>query len=42
MRLMKYLPSITQAIQVFILMVLLTTFGLVAKGRAFVGKITGR
>ena len=38
----KFLPSITQAVQVLIVMVVLTTFGIVAKGRGFVGKLLGR
>lgn len=42
MRVKKYLPSLTQAVQVFVVMVVLTTLGLVSKGRAFVGKLTGR
>ena len=42
MRLKKYIPSITQSVQVLIVMILLTTFGLVAKGRGFVGKLFGR
>lgn len=42
MKLKKYLPSLTQAVQVFLVMVVLTLFGVVAKGRTFVGKIIGR
>lgn len=42
MRIKKYLPSLTQAVQVFIVMVVLTLFGVVAKGRSFVGKLIGR
>ena len=36
------MPTITQAVQVFVVMVLLTTFGLITKGRGFVGKLIGR
>lgn len=42
MRIKKYLPNLTQAVQVFVVMVVLTTFGIVAKGRGFVGKLIGR
>lgn len=42
MKLKKYLPSLTQTVQVFLVMVVLTLFGVVAKGRTFVGKIIGR
>jgi len=42
MRIKKYLPSLTQTVQVFVVMVVLTTFGVITKGRAFVGKIIGR
>jgi hypothetical protein len=42
MKLKKYLPSLTQAVQVFVLMVVMTTFGVIAKGRGFVGKLVGR
>ena len=42
MRIKKFIPTLTQAVQVFIVMVVLTTFGLVTKGRGFVGKLLGR
>ena len=42
MNIKKFLPSITQTIQVFVIMVVLTTLGIVAKGRNFVGKLIGR
>lgn len=42
MRIKKFLPSLTQAVQVFIVMVVLTLFGVVAKGRSFAGKLIGR
>jgi hypothetical protein len=42
MKVKKYLPSLTQAVQVFVLMVVMTTFGVIAKGRGFVGKLVGR
>ena len=42
MAIKKYLPSLTQAVQVFVVMVVLTTLGLVTKGRGFVGKLIGR
>lgn len=42
MRIKKFLPSLTQAVQVLVVMVVLTTFGIVAKGRTMVGKLIGR
>ena len=42
MRIKKFLPSVTQTVQVFVIMVVLTTLGIVAKGRSFVGKLIGR
>ena len=42
MGLKKFLPSITQTVQVLVVMIILTTLGLVAKGRSFFGKLIGR
>ncbi len=42
MRIKKFVPTLTQSVQVLVVMILLTTFGLVTKGRDFVGKILGR
>ena len=42
MRIKKFMPTVTQAVQVFLVMIVLTTLGLVTKGRDFVGKLIGR
>lgn len=42
MRIKKYMPSLPQAVQVLVVMVVLTTLGLVTKGRNILGKVIGR
>lgn len=42
MNIKKYMPTIPQVVQITVAMVVLTTFGIVGKGREMLGKITGR